>query len=108
MAGPRRSEVRRGPPPLRIAVLGGGGDRAGALDQALGVLAPEVLGIEVEDEHFDLSLGHRRATGNAIVHKAVRAMRACGLGFKAATVTPDGRDDVGSPNRILRDEVGAR
>ncbi|MFN2472295.1 MAG: isocitrate/isopropylmalate family dehydrogenase, partial [Gaiellaceae bacterium] len=31
-----------------------------------------------------------------------------GLGLKAATITPEGRDDVGSPNRILREEIGGR
>ena len=31
-----------------------------------------------------------------------------GLGLKAATVTPEGRDDVGSPNRILREEIGGK
>jgi len=83
------------------------GDETGQelLDQALRVLAPDVLGVEAELEHFDLSLEHRRATGNAVVYEAARAMRACGLGIKAATVTPEGRDDVGSPNRILREEV---
>ena len=30
----------------------------------------------------------------------------CGLGLKAATVTPPGIGDVGSPNRILREGVG--
>jgi isocitrate/isopropylmalate dehydrogenase len=28
--------------------------------------------------------------------------------LKAATVTPEGREDVGSPNRILREEIGGR
>jgi isocitrate/isopropylmalate dehydrogenase len=28
--------------------------------------------------------------------------------LKAATITPEGRDDVGSPNRILREEIGGR
>src|SRR5204862_274408 len=31
-----------------------------------------------------------------------------GLTPKAVTVTPEGRDDVGSPNRILREEVGGK
>src|SRR5919201_820774 len=37
--------------------------------------------------------------------EAARAMRDAGFGLKAATITPEGRDDVGSPNRILREEV---
>jgi len=106
---PPGSEARRTSPPasgpLRIAVLEGDETGQELLDQALRVLAPDVLGVEAELEHFDLSLEHRRATGNAVVYEAARAMRACGLGIKAATVTPEGRDDVGSPNRILREEV---
>jgi isocitrate/isopropylmalate dehydrogenase len=35
-------------------------------------------------------------------------MREAGLGLKAATITPEARDDVGSPNRILREEIGGR
>ena len=36
------------------------------------------------------------------------AMREAGFGLKAATVTPEGKDDVGSPNRILREEVDGK
>jgi isocitrate dehydrogenase (NAD+) len=54
---------------------------------------------------FDLSLSNRRRTGNAVVHDAAAAMRATGLGLKAATITPPGIGDVGSPNRILREGV---
>ena len=35
-------------------------------------------------------------------------MRAAGFGLKAATITPEGKDDVGSPNRILREEVDGK
>ena len=35
-------------------------------------------------------------------------MREAGFGLKAATVTPEGSDDVGSPNRILREEVDGK
>ena len=35
-------------------------------------------------------------------------MREAGFGVKAATVTPEGKDDVGSPNRILREEVDGK
>src|SRR5207247_7643133 len=41
-------------------------------------------------------------------HEAAQAIREHGLGLKAATITPEGRDDVGSPNRILREEIGGR
>jgi isocitrate/isopropylmalate dehydrogenase len=35
-------------------------------------------------------------------------MRESGYGIKAATITPEGADDVGSPNRILREAVDGR
>ena len=37
--------------------------------------------------------------------QAAAAIREHGLGLKAATVTPEGRGDIGSPNRILREVV---
>ena len=67
-----------------------------------------MLGLELELERFDLSLEKRRETGNEVVHEAARAMREAGYGLKAATVTPEGKDDVGSPNRILREEVDGK
>jgi isocitrate/isopropylmalate dehydrogenase len=94
--------------PLVITVLEGDQTGQELLEQALRVLAPEVLGIEFELERFDLSLEHRRATNNQVVHDAAQAMRASGLGLKAATITPEGADDVGSPNRILREEVDGK
>lgn len=84
------------------------GDETGQelLEQALRVLDEAVLGIPIALRRFDLSLGNRRRTKNAVVHEAAEAMRATGLGLKAATVTPPGIGDVGSPNRILREGVG--
>jgi isocitrate dehydrogenase (NAD+) len=84
------------------------GDETGQelLEQALRVLDPEVLGIAIELQRFDLSLGNRRRTRNGVVDAAARAMLESGLGLKAATITPPGVDDVGSPNRILREGVG--
>jgi isocitrate dehydrogenase (NAD+) len=93
---------------LRIVVLEGDETGQELLEQSLRVLDPEVLGVELALERFDLSLERRRATGNEVVFEAARAMRSCGFGVKAATVTPEGADDVGSPNRILREEVGGR
>ena len=86
------------------------GDQTGQelLEEALRVLRPDVIGLEIELPRFDLSLQRRRATRNEIVHEAARAIRAAGLGLKAATVTPEERDDVGSPNRILREEIGGK
>src|SRR4029453_9428 len=39
---------------------------------------------------------------------AGRALREARYGIKAATITPEGADDVGSPNRILREEVDGK
>jgi isocitrate/isopropylmalate dehydrogenase len=72
------------------------------------VLAPDVLGLELELVRFDLSLESRRATQNAVVAEAAAAMREAGFGIKAATITPEGRDDVGSPNRLLREAVDGK
>jgi 3-isopropylmalate dehydrogenase len=93
---------------VRVVVLEGDETGQELLEQALRVLDAEVLGMEVEQQRFDLSLEKRRETGNEIVHEAARAMREAGYGIKAATVTPEGKDDVGSPNRILREEVGGK
>src|SRR5580765_7288141 len=86
------------------------GDQTGQelLEEALRVLAPDVIGLELDLPRFDLSLESRRATKNGVVHEAAAAIRENGLGLKAATVTPEGRDDVGSPNRILREEIGGK
>jgi len=84
------------------------GDETGQelLEEALRVIASDVVGFELELPRFDLSLENRRTTKNAVVHEAAAAIRESGLGLKAATVTPEGKDDVGSPNRILREEIG--
>ena len=84
------------------------GDETGQelLAQALRFLEPSVIGFQVELIGFDLSLANRRRTNNAVVHQAAQALTKVGYGIKAATITPEGRDDVGSPNAILRREVG--
>jgi isocitrate dehydrogenase (NAD+) len=80
------------------------GDQTGQelLEEALRVLDPAVTGLDVEFVRYDLSLENRRATDNGVVHEAAAAMRETGFGIKAATVTPEDPDDVGSPNAILR------
>jgi isocitrate dehydrogenase (NAD+) len=86
------------------------GDQTGQelLEESLRVLAPGVIGLDVALPRFDLSLAERRRTRNRVVHEAAAAIRQHGLGLKAATVTPETRDDVGSPNRILREEIGGK
>src|SRR3954449_8617428 len=85
------------------------GDQTGQelLEEALRVLEPAVIGVSLDFPRFDLSLENRRATKNAVVHEAAAAIREHGLGLKAATITPE-RGDVGSPNRILREEIGGK
>jgi len=91
-----------------IVVLEGDDTGQELLEESLRVLALEVTGLELDFLRFDLSLESRRKTQNAVVYEAARAIREHGLGLKAATITPEGRDDVGSPNRILREEIGGR
>src|SRR5215467_12116166 len=91
-----------------IAVLEGDDTGQELLEEALRVLQPDVIGLELELPRYDLSLANRRASANAVVHEAADAIRRHGMGLKAATVTPEGRDDVGSPNLILREEIGGK
>jgi isocitrate/isopropylmalate dehydrogenase len=93
---------------VRIIVLEGDETGQELLDQSIRVLDSSVTHVDVELEHYDLSLDNRRATGNDVVHAAARAMRDAGYGIKAATITPEGKDDVGSPNRILREEIDGK
>jgi isocitrate dehydrogenase (NAD+) len=80
------------------------GDQTGQelLEEALRVLDPAVTGLDVEFVRYDLSLENRRATDNEVVHEAAAVMKETGFGIKAATITPEDPDDVGSPNAILR------
>jgi isocitrate dehydrogenase (NAD+) len=91
-----------------IVVLEGDETGQELLEEALRVLDPAVIGLEFSFLRFDLSLEHRRKTTNQVVYEAAKAIREHGLALKAATVTPEGRGDVGSPNRILREEIGGR
>ncbi len=92
-------------PKPTVVVLGGDQTGQELLLEALRVLAPDVIGLDLDFVHFDLSLETRRATKNGVVHDAAVAMRSAKLGLKAATITPETRDDVGSPNAILRREI---
>jgi isocitrate dehydrogenase (NAD+) len=92
----------------RIIVLEGDETGQELLEQAIRVLDPTVTQVDIELEHYDLSLENRRKTNNDVVHAAARAMKEAGFGIKAATITPEGKDDVGSPNRILREEIDGK
>jgi isocitrate/isopropylmalate dehydrogenase len=86
------------------------GDQTGEelLIEALRVIDPSVTHIELDFQHFDLSLENRRKSNNQIVCDSAAAMRQSGLGLKAATITPETKDDVGSPNAILRETIDAK
>jgi isocitrate dehydrogenase (NAD+) len=72
------------------------------------VLDPQETGVMAEFRRFDLSLENRRRTKNKIVNEAAAAIRETGLGIKAATITPESKDDVGSPNAILREAIDGK
>jgi len=86
------------------------GDQTGQelLEESLRVLGRDVIGLELGLIRYDLSLANRRATKNAVVHEAAAAIREHGLGLKGATVTPEARGDVGSPNLLLREGIGGK
>src|SRR5256886_15410634 len=85
-----------------IVVLEGDETGQELLEEALRVLAPEVTGLELEFPRFDLSLSSRRATKNRVLHEAAEGITGHGLGLKRATITPEGRDGVRSPDRRPR------
>ena len=93
---------------LRIIVMEGDETGQELLEQAVRVLDPSVTQVPVELEHYDLSLENRRRTNNDVVSAAAKAMKEARFGLKAATVTPEGADGVGSPNRILREEIDGK
>jgi len=91
-----------------IVVLDGDQTGEELLAEALRVLDESVIDMPLAFEHYDLSLENRRATTNQVVLDAAAALRANRLGLKAATITPEQKGDVGSPNAILRREIGAK
>jgi isocitrate dehydrogenase (NAD+) len=91
-----------------IVVLEGDETGQELLEEALRVLAPDVTGVELDFPRYDLSLESRRATKNTVVYEAAAAVREHRYGLKAATITPERAGDVGSPNRILREEIGGK
>ncbi|MEK6256838.1 MAG: isocitrate/isopropylmalate family dehydrogenase [Chloroflexota bacterium] len=92
----------------KIALLHGDQTGEELLISSLEVLKPEVIDLELEFVDFDLSLENRRKTKNTIVSEAAAAMKESGLGLKAATITPESLDDVGSPNALLRHEIDGK
>lgn len=88
-----------------IAVMEGDQTGQELLVEGLRVLNPAVTKVDVDFLHFDLSLENRQKTKNGVVHEAAQAMKQFGYGIKAATITPEIKGDVGSPNAILREEI---
>jgi len=66
-----------------IAVLHGDQTGEELLREALRLLEPGVLGLEVKTRDFDLSLEERRRTRNQCVLDASAALRELGFGIKA-------------------------
>ncbi|CAN5505629.1 isocitrate/isopropylmalate family dehydrogenase [soil metagenome] len=95
---------------MAIEIVALEGDETGQelLEQSLRVIDPDVIGLELEILRYDLSLENRRQTSNKVVEQAAEKMRETGLGLKAATITPEGADDVGSPNRLLREAIAGK
>jgi isocitrate dehydrogenase (NAD+) len=91
-----------------IAVLHGDQTGEELLREALRLLDRDVLGFRVDTRDYDLSLEERRRTRNQCVLDAAEALRQLGFGIKAATITPEGAGDVGSPNAVLRKQIDGR
>ena len=95
-------------PAPTVAILHGDQTGEELLLDARRLLDKDVIGFEVQARDFDLSLAKRRETRNEVVHEAAQALRESGFGIKAATITPEGAGDVGSPNAILRKQIDGR
>ena len=94
--------------PLTIVALEGDQTGQELLEQSLRVLDPEVLGVELEIRALRPLAREPAGDEQRGLHEAAEAMRETGLGLKAATITPEGADDVGSPNRILREAIDGK
>jgi len=102
-AAPSVVDARR-----KLVVLEGDQTGQELLQEALRVLDEAVTGVPLDLVRFDLGLENRRSTNNQVVLDAADALRECGLGIKAATITPEKPGDVGSPNAILRERIDGR
>lgn len=94
--------------PTTLVVMEGDQTGQELLEEALRVLDPAVTGLPITFERHDLSLENRRRTRNQVVFDAAEATLRHGFGLKAATVTPEGAGDVGSPNALLREAIDGK
>jgi isocitrate dehydrogenase len=70
--------------------------------------------LDVELQYFDLGIEHRDATGDKVTIDAAEAIKACGVGVKCATITPDEarveefklKEMWRSPNGTIRNILG--
>ena len=70
--------------------------------------------LDVELQYFDLSVEHRDATNDQVTIDAAHAIKACGVGVKCATITPDEarvkefhlKEMWKSPNGTIRNILG--
>ncbi len=94
---------------LKIIVLEGDETGQELLEQSLRVLDPDVL--QLSSSSWSASTSRSSTAARPATRSSTRprvAMREAGYGLKAATVTPEGKDDVGSPNRIVREGVDGK
>jgi isocitrate/isopropylmalate dehydrogenase len=78
-----------------IVVLEGDETGQELLEEALRVLAADVIGVELDLPRFDLSLENRRTTDNGVVHEAAR--RSGSRSLSAAPITPRGAATSAGP-----------
>ena len=70
--------------------------------------------LDIDLQYFDLSVEHRDATNDRVTVEAAEAIKACGVGVKCATITPDEARVVEfklkemwkSPNGTIRNILG--
>ncbi len=70
--------------------------------------------LDVELQYFDLGIEHRDATNDRVTIDAAEAIKACGVGVKCATITPDEarvkefnlKEMWKSPNGTIRNILG--
>ena len=94
---------------LRIVVLEGDQTGQELLEQALRVIDPDVIG--AGDRAASASTSPWRTGAGPRTRSAPRRprrWREAGFGIKAATITPEGADDVGSPNRLIREAIDGK
>jgi 3-isopropylmalate dehydrogenase len=91
----------------RIVVLEGDQTGQELLEQAVRLLDPGLLEIDLELKRYDLSLENRRATSNRVVSDAAAAMREAGLGLKAATIVRMAVEDAYGAKESREGEPGS-